>query len=135
VFGLSGDGRDQDAESVGQRAELDPCRVANAALDARQIGRVHVGFVGEHFDGQFLALAQPADGTAERSVGGCSGGRSRARQLRDGSHLSDDLAEADGGAGGEHELAVAVDQPGTLEAVHRVECVDSVAAFADDLVY
>ena len=42
-------------------------------------------------------------------------------RCRDGSHLSDDLAEADGGAGGEHELAVAVDQSGTVEPVHRVE--------------
>lgn len=135
VFGLPGDGRDRDGESVGQCAELGPCWVANPALDARQIGRMHVSSMGERFDGQFPALAQPADGAAEGGVGGCSGGRGCARLLGDGSHLSDDLAEADRGAGGEHELAVAVDQSGAVEAVHSVECVDSVAAFADDLVY
>jgi len=135
VFSLYRDGRDRDGESFGEGAELAPGRVADAALDAGQIGRMHVGSERERFDGQFLALAQPADGAAERSVGGRSGGRGCARPLRDGSHLSDDLAEADGGAGGEHELAVAVDQSGTVKPVYRVECVDSVAAFADDLIY
>jgi len=135
VFGLPCDGRDRDAESVGQGAELGPCRVADAALDARQVGRVNVCVVRERFDAQFPALAQPPDGAAERRVGGCSGGRGCARPLRDGIHLPDDLAEADRGAGREHELAVTVDQSGTMEPVHRVECVDPVAAFADDLVY
>jgi hypothetical protein len=78
---------------------------------------MHVGSMSERFDGQFLALAQSADGAAEGGVGGCSGGHGCARPLRDGSHLSDDLAEADRGAGGEYELAVAVDQSGTVEAV------------------
>jgi hypothetical protein len=135
VFGLPCYGRDRDAESIGEGAELAPGRVADAALDAGQIGRMHVGSERERFDGQFPALAQPPDGATERRVGGCSGGRGCARRFRYGSHLPDDLAEADRGAGGEHELAVAVDQPGTVEPVHSVECVDSVAAFADDLIY
>jgi hypothetical protein len=82
---------------------------------------------------------EEADGAAEGSVGGHFGGYAGARLLgehrRLESHLPNDLAEADGSAGGEHELAGAVDQSGGVETVDGVKGRYAVAAFADDLVY
>lgn len=99
-----------------------------------QVGRVSEGFYGE-----VPVLAQAADGAAEGGVGGRSGGYVGVslfteRRFLD-SHLPDDLAEADSRSRGEQELAGAVDQSDAMEPVDGVECVDSVAAFADDLLY
>jgi hypothetical protein len=93
---------------------------------------MHVGGAGEHFDGQFPALAH-TDSAAESGIGGCSGGSRCAHPLLDDSHLSDDFAEAEGAARGEDEAVVStVDQTESAEPVDCVERLDAVAAFAND---
>lgn len=96
---------------------------------------MQIGGVGERFDGQLAVFAQAADGAAEGSVGGCSGGCGCACALGNVGHLSGDLTEADGCAGGEDEpVGGAVDESGGVESVDRVDRVDVVAALADDLL-
>jgi hypothetical protein len=57
VFSLLYDGRNWDTERLGQRAELAPRGIADAALDTREIRRVYPGIEREGFDGETVAKA------------------------------------------------------------------------------
>lgn len=139
ALGLSDDGRNRHLERLCRAAELGPGGVAQAALYAREIGRVQIGGMCERFDGQFSAVAQSADGSSEGGVGGCLGGRGGPRPISSvpgclEGHLPVYLAEADGGAGGEHEVAGAVDESDVVEVGESVGRCCAVAVFADDLI-
>lgn len=64
------DRRDGNLQSSRKVDELAPRGVANASLDAGQVGRMHVGRVREIFDRQAAPPAKPADRTAKIRIGG-----------------------------------------------------------------
>lgn len=49
--------------------------------------------------------------------------------------LDADFVASDGGAGGEHEVAYAVDEPGTVKAGERVTGVVAIVAVTNDLIH